>query len=150
MSDLFDSTAPQQQSYSAQDIQVLEGLEAVRARPGMYIGKLGDGSHAEDGIYVLLKEVIDNSIDEFKMNAGRRIEITVEDNLRVSVRDYGRGIPLGKLIEAVSMLNTGGKYDSKAFKKSVGLNGVGVKARTSKCEAIATAKCAGPLSNAES
>lgn len=94
----------------------------------MYIGKLGDGSHAEDGIYVLLKEVIDNSIDEFKMNAGRRIEITVEDNLRVSVRDYGRGIPLGKLIEAVSMLNTGGKYDSKAFKKSVGLNGVGVKA----------------------
>ena len=89
------------------------------------------------------------------MNAGRRIEITVEDNLRVSVRDYGRGIPLGKLIEAVSMLNTGGKYDSKAFKKSVGLNGVGVKrstrsARTSKCEAIATAKCAGPLSNAES
>ena len=103
-------------------------MEHIRTRPGMYIGKLGDGSHAEDGIYVLLKEVIDNSIDEFKMNAGRRIEITVEDNLRVSVRDYGRGIPLGKLIEAVSMLNTGGKYDSKAFKKSVGLNGVGVKA----------------------
>ena len=100
----------------------------IRHLSDMYIGKLGDGSHAEDGIYVLLKEVIDNSIDEFKMNAGRRIEITVEDNLRVSVRDYGRGIPLGKLIEAVSMLNTGGKYDSKAFKKSVGLNGVGVKA----------------------
>jgi topoisomerase-4 subunit B len=94
----------------------------------MYIGRLGDGSLPEDGIYVLLKEVIDNSIDEFKMHAGDRIEITVEDNLRVSVRDYGRGIPQGKLIEAVSVLNTGGKYDSKAFKKSVGLNGVGVKA----------------------
>jgi topoisomerase-4 subunit B len=94
----------------------------------MYIGRLGDGSLPEDGIYVLLKEVIDNSIDEFKMNAGDRIEINIEDNLRVSVRDYGRGIPQGKLIEAVSVLNTGGKYDSKAFKKSVGLNGVGVKA----------------------
>ena len=103
-------------------------MEHVRTRPGMYIGKLGDGSHAEDGIYVLLKEVIDNSIDEFKMNAGKRIEVDVDDNLRVSVRDYGRGIPQGKLVEAVSMLNTGGKYDSKAFKKSVGLNGVGVKA----------------------
>ena len=94
----------------------------------MYIGRLGDGSLPEDGIYVLLKEVIDNSIDEFKMKAGDRLEITIEDNLRVSVRDYGRGIPQGKLIEAVSVLNTGGKYDSKAFKKSVGLNGVGVKA----------------------
>ncbi|MBR0243296.1 MAG: type IIA DNA topoisomerase subunit B [Bacteroidaceae bacterium] len=103
-------------------------MEHVRTRPGMYIGKLGDGSHAEDGIYVLLKEVIDNSIDEFKMSAGKRIEVTIEDNLRVTIRDYGRGIPLGKLIEAVSMLNTGGKYDSKAFKKSVGLNGVGLKA----------------------
>ena len=103
-------------------------MEHVRTRPGMYIGRLGDGAHAEDGIYVLLKEVIDNSIDEFKMQAGKKIEITVEENLRVSVRDYGRGIPQGKLIEAVSMLNTGGKYDSKAFKKSVGLNGVGVKA----------------------
>lgn len=114
--------------YTEDHIRHLSDMEHIRTRPGMYIGKLGDGSHAEDGIYVLLKEVIDNSIDEFKMNAGRRIEITVEDNLRVSVRDYGRGIPLGKLIEAVSMLNTGGKYDSKAFKKSVGLNGVGVKA----------------------
>jgi topoisomerase-4 subunit B len=94
----------------------------------MYIGRLGDGSLPEDGIYVLLKEVIDNSIDEFKMKAGDRIEITVDEQLRVSVRDYGRGIPQGKLIEAVSVLNTGGKYDSKAFKKSVGLNGVGVKA----------------------
>ncbi|MBO7067631.1 MAG: type IIA DNA topoisomerase subunit B [Bacteroidaceae bacterium] len=103
-------------------------MEHVRLRPGMYIGRLGDGSQAEDGIYVLLKEVIDNSIDEFKMNAGKRIEVTVEENLRCSIRDYGRGIPLGKLVEAVSMLNTGGKYDSKAFKKSVGLNGVGLKA----------------------
>jgi len=115
-------------AYTEEHIRHLSDMEHIRTRPGMYIGKLGDGSHAEDGIYVLLKEVIDNSIDEFKMHAGRRIEITVEEGLRVSVRDYGRGIPLGKLIEAVSMLNTGGKYDSKAFKKSVGLNGVGVKA----------------------
>ena len=120
--------APILTEYTEDHIRHLSDMEHIRTRPGMYIGKLGDGSHAEDGIYVLLKEVLDNSIDEFKMNAGRRIEITVEDNLRVSVRDYGRGIPLGKLIEAVSMLNTGGKYDSKAFKKSVGLNGVGVKA----------------------
>mgnify|MGYP004637462985 CR=1 FL=1 len=94
----------------------------------MYIGRLGDGSIAEDGIYVLLKEVVDNSIDEFRMNMGKRIEVDMEDHLRVSVRDYGRGIPQGKLVEAVSVLNTGGKYDSKAFKKSVGLNGVGIKA----------------------
>ena len=114
--------------YIEDNIRHLSDMEHVRTRPGMYIGRLGDGSHAEDGIYVLLKEVIDNSIDEFKMNAGRRIEVDVEENLRVSVRDYGRGIPLGKLVEAVSMLNTGGKYDSKAFKKSVGLNGVGLKA----------------------
>ncbi len=114
--------------YTDENIRTLSGIEHVRLRPGMYIGKLGDGSHPEDGIYVLLKEVIDNSIDEFRMNVGKKIEITVEDNLRVSVRDYGRGIPQGKLIEAVSVLNTGGKYDSKAFKKSVGLNGVGVKA----------------------
>ena len=106
----------------------ISDMEHVRTRPGMYIGRLGDGALPEDGIYVLLKEVIDNSIDEFKMKAGDRLEITIEDNLRVSVRDYGRGIPQGKLIEAVSVLNTGGKYDSKAFKKSVGLNGVGVKA----------------------
>ena len=114
--------------YTDDNIRHLSDMEHIRTRPGMYIGKLGDGSHVEDGIYVLLKEVLDNSIDEFKMKAGKRIEITVEENLRVSVRDYGRGIPQGKLIEAVSMLNTGGKYDSKAFKKSVGLNGVGVKA----------------------
>lgn len=114
--------------YTEENIRHLSDMEHIRTRPGMYIGKLGDGSHAEDGIYVLLKEIIDNSIDEFKMNAGKRIEITMEDQLRISVRDYGRGIPIGKLVEAVSMLNTGGKYDSKAFKKSVGLNGVGVKA----------------------
>ncbi len=103
-------------------------MEHVRTRPGMYIGRLGDGSMPEDGVYVLLKEVIDNSIDEFKMNAGKRIEVDIDDELRVTVRDYGRGIPQGKLVEAVSVLNTGGKYDSKAFKKSVGLNGVGIKA----------------------
>ena len=103
-------------------------MEHVRTRPGMYIGRLGDGNLPEDGIYVLLKGVIDNSIDEFKMRSGDRIEVDIDENLRVSVRDYGRGIPQGKLVEAVSVLNTGGKYDSKAFKKSVGLNGVGVKA----------------------
>lgn len=115
-------------AYTDDNIRHLSDMEHVRTRPGMYIGRLGDGNLPEDGIYVLLKEVIDNSIDEFKMKAGDRIEIEVEDNLRVSVRDYGRGIPQGKLVEAVSMLNTGGKYDSKAFKKSVGLNGVGIKA----------------------
>lgn len=115
-------------AYTDDNIRHLSDMEHVRTRPGMYIGRLGDGKLPEDGIYVLLKEVIDNSIDEFKMNEGTRIEIEIEDNLRVSVRDYGRGIPQGKLIEAVSVLNTGGKYDSKAFKKSVGLNGVGIKA----------------------
>lgn len=114
--------------YTDDNIRHLSDMEHVRTRPGMYIGRLGDGKLPEDGIYVLLKEVIDNSIDEFKMEAGNRIEINIEENLRVSIRDYGRGIPQGKLVEAVSMLNTGGKYDSKAFKKSVGLNGVGVKA----------------------
>jgi topoisomerase-4 subunit B len=118
----------QHPAYTDDNIRHLSDMEHVRTRPGMYIGRLGDGSHEEDGIYVLLKEVIDNSIDEFKMNAGDRIEIDVEDHLRVTVRDYGRGIPQGKLIEAVSMLNTGGKYDNKAFQKSVGLNGVGLKA----------------------
>ena len=113
--------------YSAQNIQVLEGLEAVRKRPGMYIGKLGDGSSKDDGIYVLLKEVIDNSIDEHVMGYGKTIEVKIE-NGTVSVRDFGRGIPLGKVVECVSKINTGGKYDSKAFQKSVGLNGVGTKA----------------------
>ena len=115
-------------SYTDENIRHLSDMEHVRTRPGMYIGRLGDGSMPEDGIYVLLKEVIDNSIDEFKMNAGKRIEVDIDDDLRVTARDYGRGIPQGKLVEAVSVLNTGGKYDSKAFKKSVGLNGVGIKA----------------------
>ena len=114
--------------YTDDNIRHLSDMDHVRTRPGMYIGRLGDGSHAEDGIYVLLKEIVDNSIDEFKMNAGKRIEIDIHEDLAVSVRDFGRGIPQGKMIEAVSMLNTGGKYDSKAFKKSVGLNGVGTKA----------------------
>ena len=115
-------------NYDEANIQTLTGLEHIRLRPGMYIGRLGDGSSLEDGIYVLMKEVFDNSIDEFKMKAGDRIEVNVEDNHRISVRDYGRGIPQGKLIESVSILNTSGKFDSKAFKKSIGLNGVGVKA----------------------
>jgi len=121
---------PQQETvqYDDDNIRTLTGLEHIRLRPGMYIGRLGDGSSSEDGIYVLLKEVFDNSIDEFKMKAGDRIEVNVDDNLRISVRDYGRGIPQGKLIDSVSILNTSGKFDSKAFKKSIGLNGVGVKA----------------------
>src|SRR5699024_4396217 len=114
--------------YTDDNIRHLDDMEHIRVRSGMYIGRLGDGSQNDDGIYVLLKEVMDNSIDEFKMGAGKRIEVTIEDSLRVSVRDYGRGIPQGKLVEAVSKLNTGAKYDSKAFKKSVGLNGVGIKA----------------------
>ena len=114
--------------YTDDNIRHMDDMEHIRVRSGMYIGRLGDGSQNDDGIYVLLKEVMDNSIDEFKMGAGKRIEVTIEDSLRVSVRDYGRGIPQGKLVEAVSKLNTGGKYDSKAFKKSVGLNGVGIKA----------------------
>jgi len=127
--DIIDAAVEQPQTvYTDENIVHLSDMEHVRTRPGMYIGRLGDGSLPEDGIYVLLKEVIDNSIDEFKMNAGKRIEVDINDNLAVSVRDYGRGIPQGKLVEAVSVLNTGGKYDSKAFKKSVGLNGVGVKA----------------------
>ena len=114
--------------YDDDNIRTLTGLEHIRLRPGMYIGRLGDGASPEDGIYVLLKEVFDNSIDEFKMKAGDRIEVNIEDNHRISVRDYGRGIPQGKLIDSVSILNTSGKFDSKAFKKSIGLNGVGVKA----------------------
>ena len=114
--------------YTDDNIRKLSDVEHIRTRPGMYIGRLGDGTHAEDGIYVLLKEAIDNSIDEFRMNAGKRIEVDMHENKAISLRDYGRGIPQGKMIEAVSQLNTGGKYDSKAFKKSVGMNGVGVKA----------------------
>ncbi|MGM9806361.1 MAG: DNA topoisomerase IV subunit B [Candidatus Aphodosoma sp.] len=116
------------ENYSDENIVTLDGLTHVRRRAGMYIGKLGDGSYADDGIYVLLKEVIDNSIDEFRMHFGNKIEITIADGRTVTVRDYGRGIPQGKMIDAVSKLNTGGKYDDRAFKKSVGLNGVGTKA----------------------
>ncbi len=114
-------------NYSEDSIRSLDWKEHIRLRPGMYIGKLGDGSAYDDGIYVLLKEIIDNSIDEFVMGGGKSIEITVSDK-KVSIRDYGRGIPLGKVIDCVSKINTGGKYDSKAFQKSVGLNGVGTKA----------------------
>jgi topoisomerase-4 subunit B len=117
-----------QVKYDDENIRHLSDVDHIRTRPGMYVGRLDDGSKPEDGIYVLLKETIDNSIDEFRMKAGNRIEIDIDDHLRVSVRDYGRGIPQGKMIEAVSQLNTGGKYDSKAFKKSVGMNGVGIKA----------------------
>ena len=113
--------------YTEDNIRSLDWKEHIRMRPGMYIGKLGDGSAADDGIYILVKEVIDNSIDEYVMGYGKNIEVTVEEGL-VRIRDYGRGIPLGKVVDCVSKINTGGKYDSKAFKKSVGLNGVGTKA----------------------
>ena len=114
-------------AYGDENIIHLDDREHIRRRPGMYIGKVGDGSHSDDGIYVLIKETIDNSIDEYRMGEGKVIEVTVRDE-QVRVRDYGRGIPLGKMVDAVSLLNTGGKYDTKAFKKSVGLNGVGTKA----------------------
>lgn len=123
--DNIESQAPA--NYSEDDIKSLDWREHIRLRPGMYIGKLGDGTGADDGIYVLLKEVLDNSIDEYMMGFGKRIEVTVSDGA-VSVRDYGRGVPLGKLVDVAARMNTGGKYDSKAFKKSVGLNGVGIKA----------------------
>src|ERR1043165_4036538 len=113
--------------YTEDSIRSLDWKEHIRTRPGMYIGKLGDGSSKDDGIYVLLKETIDNSIDEYVMGYGKYIEVNIKDG-QVDVRDYGRGIPLGKVIECVSKINTGGKYDSKAFQKSVGLNGVGTKA----------------------
>lgn len=114
-------------SYTEEHIQSLDWKQHIRMRPGMYIGKLGDGSSPDDGVYILLKEVLDNSIDEFVMGAGKIINIQIEDN-KIAVRDYGRGIPLGKLVDVVSKMNTGGKYDTKAFKKTVGLNGVGTKA----------------------
>ena len=115
------------ESYTEANIKSLDWKEHIRLRPGMYIGKLGDGSTTDDGIYILLKEVIDNSIDEFVMGYGKVIELTIQD-AEVRVRDYGRGIPLGKLLDCASKINTGAKYDSEAFKKSVGLNGVGIKA----------------------
>ena len=123
----LNSTIQQLTAYNEDDIRTLDWMERIRRRPGMYIGKLGDGSYADDGIYVLLKEVLDNSIDEYMMGYGKSIEVTVEEGA-VSVRDYGRGVPLGKVIDVSSKMNTGAKYDSKAFKKSVGLNGVGIKA----------------------
>ena len=117
----------QDSTYSEDNIRTLEWQEHIRHRPGMYIGKLGDGSSADDGIYILLKEIIDNSIDEFRMKSGKKIDIKIDEG-KATIRDFGRGIPLGKVVDAVSKMNTGGKYDSKAFKKSVGLNGVGTKA----------------------
>ena len=114
-------------SYTEENIRSLDWREHIRLRPGMYIGKLGDGSSPDDGIYILLKEIIDNCIDEFVMGAGKSIDITIKDQ-NVSVRDFGRGIPQGKLVDVVSKMNTGGKYDTRAFKKAVGLNGVGTKA----------------------
>lgn len=123
----LNSTMQQPTAYNDEDIKTLDWMEHIRRRPGMYIGKLGDGSYADDGIYVLLKEVLDNSIDEYMMGYGKTIEVTVEEG-SVAVRDYGRGVPLGKVVDVSSKMNTGAKYDSKAFKKSVGLNGVGIKA----------------------
>lgn len=126
--ELMEDTLPKNSTnYTEDNIKTLDWREHIRMRPGMYIGKLGDGSSQDDGIYILLKEIIDNSIDEFVMGAGKTIEISLSES-EVTVRDYGRGIPLGKMIDAVSKMNTGGKYDSRAFKKSVGLNGVGTKA----------------------
>ncbi|HNV51319.1 MAG TPA: ATP-binding protein, partial [Tenuifilaceae bacterium] len=113
--------------YSEESIKTLEWQEHIRRRPGMYIGKLGDGSQPDDGVYILLKEVLDNSIDEYMMGFGKRVDITLTEST-VTVRDYGRGIPQGKLKDVASKMNTGAKYDSKVFKKSVGLNGVGIKA----------------------
>ena len=113
--------------YTEDNIRSLDWKEHIRLRPGMYIGKLGDGTQPDDGIYILLKEVLDNSIDEFVMGNGKIIDVKIRDR-KVTVRDYGRGIPLGKVVDCVSKINTGGKYDSRAFKKTVGLNGVGTKA----------------------
>ncbi|MDE6120796.1 MAG: ATP-binding protein, partial [Muribaculaceae bacterium] len=123
----FDFDAPEAVEYSEKDIQTLDWKEHIQRRPGMYIGKLGDGTNSDDGIYVLLKEVLDNSIDEYMMGFGRQITVDV-DTRTATVRDNGRGIPLGSLIDVASKMNTGGKYDSAAFQKSVGLNGVGLKA----------------------
>ena len=114
-------------NYSDDTIRTLDWKEHIRKRPGMYIGKLGDGSLPDDGIYILLKEVLDNSIDEYMMGFGKTIEVSINEH-QVSVRDYGRGVPLGKVVDVASKMNTGAKYDSKVFKKSVGLNGVGIKA----------------------
>ena len=121
------SENPNNAQYTENEIRSLDWKEHIRLRPGMYIGKLGDGKSPDDGIYVLIKEVIDNSIDEHVMGHGKRIDVKIDEKT-VMIRDYGRGIPLGKVIDCVSKINTGGKYDSRAFQKSVGLNGVGTKA----------------------
>ncbi|PKO95164.1 MAG: DNA topoisomerase IV, partial [Bacteroidetes bacterium HGW-Bacteroidetes-9] len=123
----FEYTPSNPGQYSDDSVRTLDWKEHIRLRPGMYIGKLGDGSSQDDGIYVLIKEIIDNAIDEFVMGNGRTIEVAIKEQ-RVTIRDYGRGMPLGKVIDCVSKINTGAKYDSKVFKKAVGLNGVGSKA----------------------
>ena len=128
MSEPFPITMPPDVRYTEEHIKSLDWREHIRLRPGMYVGKLGDGSSPDDGAYILLKEVLDNGVDEHIMGFGREIEITIDDEGRVEVRDYGRGIPLGKLMDCAAKINTGAKYDSEAFKKSVGLNGVGIKA----------------------
>ena len=128
MAELLEHNMQEPASYTADDIKTLDWREHIRRRPGMYIGKLGDGSHADDGIYVILKEVLDNAIDEYAMGFGRQIKVDIADNGTVEVRDYGRGIPLESVLDVSSKMNTGAKYDSPAFKKSVGLNGVGIKA----------------------
>ncbi len=115
-------------TYDESKIKTLSSLEHIRKRPGMYIGRLGNGSNHDDGIYILLKEVVDNAVDEFIMGAGKRINISIAEDGRVSVRDFGRGIPLGKIIDCVSVINTGAKYNTEVFQFSVGLNGVGTKA----------------------
>src|SRR4051812_36970103 len=124
--------SPKRGAYDESSIKSLDWIEHIRLRPGMYIGKLGNGSSPDDGIYVLFKEIVDNGIDEFVMGAGKQIDISIEETSdgggNITIRDYGRGIPLGKVIDCVSKINTGGKYDGEAFKKSVGLNGVGSKA----------------------
>ena len=115
-------------SYTSDDIQTLDWKEHIRRRPGMYIGKLGDGSHYEDGIYVILKEVMDNSIDEFAMGCGKQINVDISDDGTVEIRDFGRGIPLDKVRDVSSKMNTGARFSSHAFEKSIGMNGVGIKA----------------------
>ena len=127
MAEQNDDLEQKRLNYTEDSIRSLDWREHIRMRPGMYIGKLGDGSSQDDGIYILVKEIIDNSIDEHMMGFGKNIDIRISEQ-KVSVRDFGRGIPLGKVIDCVSKINTGGKYDSKAFQKSVGLNGVGTKA----------------------
>ena len=128
MAEELKQTMHKRGTYDESKIRHLDDTEHIRTRPGMYIGRLGDGSHAEDGIYVLLKESIDNSIDEFNEGFGKRIEVSIDNDRAATIRDYGRGIPLGSLVDAVSKLNTGAKYDTSVFTASVGLNGVGLKA----------------------